>query len=206
MQKYGNLIPISCDVASVSSIEALVNTVKERHGYLNLLVNNAGVALNMLPRSLPRPPNADITELQQALLPGTHDDFAMAFNVHTTAAYYCSVYFLELLDAGNKRGNAPPGVTSQIITIASGGGFRKDDTVFSVSYTLSKAAAIHLGKLLAGFLKDWQIRSNVICPGIFPSCKWKFVLPLELHLGYSFVRLRGRTHRVLWSVADNDFP
>ena len=125
----------------------------------------------MLPK-IPRPPEANITELQQVMLVGTPDDFATSFSVNTTAAYYCSVLFLELLDAGNKRGNAPPGVTSQIITIASGGGFRKDDGVFSVSYTLSKAAAIQLGKLLAGFLKDWHIRSNVICPGIFPSRMW----------------------------------
>lgn len=61
------------------------------------------------------------------------------------------------------------GLTSQVITISSGGGFRKDESVFSVSYTLSKAATTHLGKMLAHFLKDWQIRSNVIAPGIFPS-------------------------------------
>ena len=75
---------------------------------------------------------------------------------------------LELLDAGNRRGNMR-GCTSQVLTVSSLGGFRRDERNFSVSYTLSKAAAIHLGKMLAHFLKDWQIRSNVIAPGIFPS-------------------------------------
>lgn len=155
-------------MSSTTSLKNLVNTVKGRHGYLNLLVNNAGVALNLLP-PLPTPQAGNIRSLQDALLrTGTRQDFAKSMDVNCTAAYYCTVLFLELLDAGNRRGNVK-GVTSQVITVASGGGFRRDDKVFSVSYTVSKTAAIHLGKMLANFLKDWQIRSNVIAPGIFPS-------------------------------------
>lgn len=174
-QRHGKLIPVQCDVSSSESIHALVSTVKKRHGYLNLLVNNAGVALNQLPK-LPTPQTGDIRSLQAALLTGQREDYATTFDVNVTAAFYCSVQFLELLDAGNKRGNIK-GVSSQIITVASGGGFRRDGKVFTVSYTLSKAAAIHLGKLLANFLKDWDIRSNVICPGVFPSggCSSKFL-------------------------------
>lgn len=144
-----------------------MDTVKGQHGYLNLLVNNAGVALNRLPK-LPTPQTGDIKTLQEILLTGPREDYAKTFDINVTAAFYCSIQFLELLDAGNKRGNMP-GVTSQIITLSSSGGFRRDDKVFTVSYTLSKGAAIHLGKLLANFLKDWDIRSNVIAPGIFPS-------------------------------------
>lgn len=144
-----------------------MDTVKGQHGYLNLLVNNAGVALNRLP-TLPTPQTGDIKTLQEILLTGPREDYAKTFDINVTAAFYCSIQFLELLDAGNKRGNMP-GVTSQIITLSSSGGFRRDDKVFTVSYTLSKGAAIHLGKLLANFLKDWDIRSNVIAPGVFPS-------------------------------------
>lgn len=144
-----------------------MDTVKGQHGYLNLLVNNAGVALNRLPK-LPTPQTGDIKTLQEILLTGPREDYAKTFDINVTAAFYCSIQFLELLDAGNKRGNMP-GVTSQIITLSSSGGFRRDDKVFTVSYTLSKGAAIHLGKLLANFLKDWDIRSNVIAPGVFPS-------------------------------------
>ena len=145
----------------------MVDTVKQRHGYLNLLVNNAGVALNQLPK-LPTPQTGDIRTLQAALLTGQREDYAKTFDVNVTAAFYCSVQFLELLDAGNKRGTMH-GLSSQIITVSSLGGFRRDDKVFTISYTLSKAAAIHLGKLLANFLRDWNIRSNVIAPGVFPS-------------------------------------
>lgn len=169
MQRYGNLIPVECDITSSESVRRLVSRVKAERGFVNLLINNAGVATNMLGRiPTPRDVAGDIRVLQNVLLPGTREDFATAFELNTTAAYYCTVQFLELLDAGNRRGNTP-GATSQIIVVASGGGFRKDDKVFSVSYTLSKMAAVHLGKMLAHFLKDWKIRANVVCPGIFPS-------------------------------------
>lgn len=155
-------------MSDIDSVQSLVDTIKARHGYINLLVNNAGVAYNLLPK-LPNPETGDIKAFQQVLLQaGSRTEFAYTMEMNVSAQYYCTLLFLELLDAGNKRDNMH-GVTSQIITVASGGGFRQDDKIFSVSYTLSKGAAIHLGKLLAHFLKDWQIRSNVIAPGIFPS-------------------------------------
>ena len=142
--------------------------IQARHGYLNLLVNNAGVAMNLLP-ALPTPQTGDIRAFRDAMLGAGHrDDFATTFDVNVTSAFYSTLLFLELLDAGNKRGNMP-GVTSQVISVASVGAFRRDDKVFTASYTFSKAAAVHMGKLLANYLKDWQIRSNVICPGVFPS-------------------------------------
>ena len=149
-------------------MRAVAETVRERHGYINLLVNNAGLAKNFLPK-LPGPGEVDMKKYQELLWnAGSPQDFAGAFDVNVSAVWYTAVAFLDLLDAGNKRGNTP-GVTSQILTVASGGAFRKDDKVFSVPYTLSKSAATHLGKMLAHFLKDWQIRSHVIAPGIFPS-------------------------------------
>lgn len=159
---------MQCDVCSTESVQKLVDTVKQRHGYINLLVNNAGVALNMFKEPLPTPQTGDIAAFARALENGPREDFARSFELNVTAAFYTTVRFLELLDAGNKRGNMR-GVTSQVLTVASLGGFRRDDKVFTVSYTLSKAAAIHLGKLLANLLKDWRIRSNVIAPGVFPS-------------------------------------
>lgn len=62
-----------------------------------------------------------------------------------------------------------PQPTSQVITISSSGAFRIDARVLSVSYTMAKSATTHLGRLLANLLADWGIRSNVLCPGVFPS-------------------------------------
>ena len=59
LQKFGNLIPVECDLNDNNSIQRLVDIVKARHGYLNLLINNAGLALNILPK-LPTPETGDI--------------------------------------------------------------------------------------------------------------------------------------------------
>ncbi|KAI9064602.1 NAD-P-binding protein [Trametes sanguinea] len=166
--RHGKLVPLQGDVTSRESMQAVADAIRQKHGFVNLLVNNAGMAKNFLPK-LPGPGQADMKKYQELLWnAGPPNEFSDAFDVNVTAAWYCAVAFLDLLDAANQRATMP-GVTSQIITVSSGGGFRKDDKVFSVPYTLSKAAATHLGKMLAHFLKDWNIRSNVVAPGIFPS-------------------------------------
>lgn len=144
---------------------ALVSRVGTERGHINLLINNAGVIFNNLPRSLP----TSIKDLQTILWnSGTPEEFDMTFKVNLKAPYYLTIAFLHLLDEGNKH-SKPRGITSQVITISSTGGLRRDEGTFSLSYSLSKNAAIHLGKMLTNLLNPHQIRSNVICPGLFPS-------------------------------------
>ncbi|KAL6304422.1 NAD-P-binding protein [Sparassis latifolia] len=171
----GNLIALQGDVTDRESLKAVTETIQARHGYVNLLINNAGIVRNVLPTPLPPPApgattDADgIVALQDLLWnAGTPEDFDTTFRVNTTAAFYCSVAFLRLLHAANLRTSTSQGGTSQVITISSGASFRKDGHT-SVSYSLSKIAVTHLGKSLAHMLKDWNIRSNVIAPGLFPS-------------------------------------
>jgi len=167
------MIPLQGDVASKESLKAMADTVKARHGYINLLVNNAGIQLAQQPK-LPTQAQAndDITLLQTLLWnTETLDSFGKTFEVNVTALWFCTVAFLALLHEGNKRslGDGGSGVSSQVLTMSSLASLRKDSSVYSLSYTLSKAAATHLGKLTGHYFKDWKIRSNVICPGIFPS-------------------------------------
>jgi NAD(P)-dependent dehydrogenase (short-subunit alcohol dehydrogenase family) len=121
----------------------------------------------------------DIKSFQSKLWnAGTPDEFTRTFDVNVKAVYYTTVAFLELLDAANKRpGRAPDSPISQVISVSSIGGLRRDDATFSLSYSVSKAAVTHLGKTLANVLRRWQIRSNIIAPGIYPSgtCNYLFV-------------------------------
>lgn len=41
-QKHGKIIPLEGDVTDRDSLLSLVDAVKNRHGYIDLLVNNAG--------------------------------------------------------------------------------------------------------------------------------------------------------------------
>lgn len=97
-----------------------------------------------------------------------------ALDVNVKALYYTTVVFLSLLDAGNRRHTSMSEPSSQVITISSYVGASThalglDELVNSLSYSSSKAAATHLGKTFASLLARWEIRSNVIEPGFFPS-------------------------------------
>ncbi|KAG9900976.1 NAD(P)-binding protein, partial [Aureobasidium melanogenum] len=108
------------------------------------------------------------------------------FQTNTSAIVAVSAAFLHLLDAGNrKRGwatgrrevqeraegadyDASDPRTSQIITVASIASFNRYLTA-GLAYSATKAGAAMLGKALATLLAPFAIRSNVICPGRFPS-------------------------------------
>ncbi|KAG2365088.1 hypothetical protein BDR07DRAFT_1399778 [Suillus spraguei] len=243
--RFGKLIPLQGDVTCRQSLTKLVETVRTRHGYIDLLVNNAGIARNILPSQLPSPLDGpadappSIKAFQSVLWDtGSPEGFAETFDTNVTAVYFTTVAFLELLHLGNlRRGDLPPVMslrppvvnkepcgndfsndqgsasfspseachslpprpssplaslpaglsstnfpqaahlpercipqpTSHVITISSSGSFRIDARVLSISYTMAKNACTHLGRLLANLLADWGIRSNVLCPGVFPS-------------------------------------
>ena len=122
---------------------------------------------------------------------GSPEDFAETFATNVTAVYYTTIAFLDLLHQGNMRQHQnnihdfishpdlasnsslprPPCYSSQVLSISSSGSFRYDAKVLSPSYTLSKSACTHLGKLLANLLSPWGIRSNVLAPGVWPTGK-----------------------------------
>ncbi|KAJ7676062.1 hypothetical protein DFH06DRAFT_1171385 [Mycena polygramma] len=198
INKHDKIIPLEGDVTERNSLLSIVDEVKNRHGYIDLLVNNAGIARNIYDHPLPSPedsspvsspqtpedsgsaPSAPCIKSFQASLwdNGSPEDFAETFSTNVTSVYYTTVAFLELLHQGNVRKQEkspspmylrPPHHSSQVLSVSSSGGFRLDAKVLSPSYTLAKAACTHLGKLLANLLAPWGIRSNVLAPGVFPS-------------------------------------
>lgn len=64
---------------------------------------------------------------------------------------------VEAVDVDDER-------LAQIITVASVGSYMRRATA-GLAYNASKAAAAHLGKMLATMLAEWGVRSNVIAPG-----------------------------------------
>ncbi|KAF5362882.1 hypothetical protein D9758_007043 [Tetrapyrgos nigripes] len=125
--RFNKIIPLEGDVTNRESLLSLVEVVKATHGYIDLLVNNAGIARNLYPHPLPSPLNPDpshhplsppaspsfgpspasIKSFQNALWDsGTPDDFAETFATNVTAPYYTTVAFLELLHQGNIRQQA----------------------------------------------------------------------------------------------------
>lgn len=200
--KFGKIISVEGDITDRESLLDIVEVVKTKHGYIDLLVNNAGIAKNLYPHPLPAPEepsnvrhppsppaspppglSAPSIKAFQSVLweTGSPEDFAETFATNVTAVYYTTIAFLDLLHQGNIRRqrfsrppstgslSRPPHHTSQVLSVSSSGSFRIDSKVLSPSYTLSKSACTHLGKLLANLLAPWGIRSNVLAPGVWPS-------------------------------------
>ncbi|KAG7088767.1 hypothetical protein E1B28_012733 [Marasmius oreades] len=123
--RFDNIIPIQGDITDRDSLLQVVQTIKDRHGYIDLLINNAATARNLYPHPLPRPfqesPSLEsipspppspscsqkppsIRAFQTSLWDsGSPEDFADTFATNVTGVYYTTVAFLDLLHQGNIR-------------------------------------------------------------------------------------------------------
>ncbi|KAF8743778.1 hypothetical protein AX14_000738 [Amanita brunnescens Koide BX004] len=121
--KFGKIIPLTGDITDRDSLLSIVEAVKAGHGYVDLLINNAGIARNLYTHPLPSPNDSpstgppsppdspsvgasapSIKAFQNALWDtGSPEDFADTFATNVTAVYYTTVAFLDLLHQGNIR-------------------------------------------------------------------------------------------------------
>ncbi|KAK7565558.1 hypothetical protein IWX49DRAFT_560107 [Phyllosticta citricarpa] len=188
------IVPLTCDITALASIREAVARIEADAGWLDVLVNNSG---RIGPSNKAALEAQSIEELRDVLLTGLTDDTLNEFNstliTNASSVVAASASFLPLLAKGNERRGwstaklAPNEVrkrdaakaqaagielsdhrSSQIITTASIAGFNRGITA-GVAYSASKAAAVHLGKILATLLVPWGVRSNVVAPGIYPS-------------------------------------
>ncbi|KAJ6063615.1 NAD(P)-binding protein [Penicillium canescens] len=179
----GAVVPVQCDITNCSSVSAAVAKIEDEIGYIDILINNAGV---QGPDHKPARDAETIEDLQKILLIDP-EGWQPTFAANSSAVVGVSAAFLKLLDAGNRRrgwegGKIPLGRprqrditgftdderSSQIITVGSISGLNRFITA-GLAYGASKAAAIHLSKMLTYLLAPWGIRSNVINPGVYPS-------------------------------------
>lgn len=178
------VVPVQCDITSPSSVSAAVAKIEAEIGYVDVLINNAGV---QGPDHKPARDAETIEDLQTILLTEP-ESWQPTFAANSSAVIGVSAAFLKLLDAGNRRrgwegGKIPLGRprrrditgfaeralvnderSGQIITVGSISGLNRFITA-GLAYSASKAAAIHLSKMLTYLLAPWGIRSNVINPG-----------------------------------------
>lgn len=185
------LTAISCDITDQSSVSAAASQVAKEAGYVDVLVNNAGVTGPQ--NGLQLYQAESIEQLRDTMLKDW-EGWPAAMAINTQSVIGVSAAFLPLLEAANtRRGWASGKVTgsgnprqqdkskleeigadldddrmAHIITIASVASFMRKSTA-GLAYNASKSAAAHLGKMMSSFLSEWGIRSNVVCPGPYPS-------------------------------------
>ncbi|KAK6203673.1 hypothetical protein LQW54_008879 [Pestalotiopsis sp. IQ-011] len=193
LQGEGVIVPVVCDVTSQESIDSAVTFIEKDSAYIDVLINNAGRA-----RPFYDPAAAKtIEELRDGLLEA-HLHTQDVLQTNTGRIIGASSSFLPLLHKGNvKRGWSDSKLsehalnkqqiatsdvrTSQIITVSSISGFERH-WLTGLAYSASNAAATHLGKVLATMLVPWNIRSNVIVPGLYPSEMTAFLSKDEIRI------------------------
>ncbi|WVQ69140.1 uncharacterized protein L199_007355 [Kwoniella botswanensis] len=150
----GDIVAIQGDVSTKEGCKAIADAIKAKESKIDILINCAGV-MRGWKSSIS---NHDDPDQVADLLWEGHDDDD--FNYSNSSVYFITAALVPLL-----RQSDFPSVT----VIASIAGLANQRAMGTVSYGVTKAAAIHLGKLLAGRLHPMKIRVNTICPGIFPS-------------------------------------
>ena len=131
-----DLLIVNCDLSKESEIDSMLNTIYKKYNNIDILINNAGIAIDTL------------------LEDKTKDNFIKTFEVNTIAPFLLSKK-IGLKMKENKYGN--------IVNISSTNGI---DTYYpeSIDYDASKAALISVSNNLANYLAPY-VRVNTICPG-----------------------------------------
>jgi NAD(P)-dependent dehydrogenase (short-subunit alcohol dehydrogenase family) len=133
---------IACDVTVAGDRDRLVETVMERHGRLDGLVNNAGVGAT------------------GPALKTSPEAFARVLDVNLTAPFA-----LSCLAASRMRANG----AGSIVNVASIMGLRSIGEIPDAAYVASKAGIIGLTRELASQWGRYGIRVNAVAPGFFAS-------------------------------------
>lgn len=168
--KNGKIAPLVGDVTSKESLQKIADHVSKEFNHLDVLICNSGASG---PRSQP-PPNKDgspatLAEIRDFAWNVSVEEFEQANMVNITGVWYTCLAFLPLLEATNKIRPAPSTMPRpQIITTSSIGAYNRVP-LGGFAYTASKAGVVHMMKSMSTLLGNFDIRCNVIAPGLYYS-------------------------------------
>ena len=162
----GQIIPLVGDITDKKDIERLAKELESKEKVLSILINNAGI--QETGKMNPSGENAE--EFRDNLFHSEgqeFDNWTSEYRTNVAQLYFTTGAFLPLLQRASENERGYSGTVINITSIS--GIVLKSQGHFS--YNASKAAAIHLTKMLASEIsnKGIKIRINSIAPGVFPS-------------------------------------
>jgi NAD(P)-dependent dehydrogenase (short-subunit alcohol dehydrogenase family) len=148
-------LAITCDVADPAGVTRALDTVRERFGRLDALVNNAGIAIF------------------KPILAVTYEDWQRVLAVNLTGPFLVTQAAAPLMrDSGG----------GAIVNITSISGLRA--STLRTAYGTSKAGLAHLTKQQAAELASLGIRVNAVAPGPVDTAMAKAVHTPEIRADY----------------------
>lgn len=131
-----NIMIVKCDLSSEENINNMLNKIYSRYNNIDILINNAGIAIDTIVESK------------------TKDNFIKTLEVNTIAPFLL-MKKIGIKMKENRYGN--------IVNISSNNGI---DTYYpeSLDYDASKAALISISRNMAEYLAPY-VRVNTVCPG-----------------------------------------
>lgn len=159
---------MACDITDKSQIKSLVDKIsKDEPGGIHLLVNNAGVALEDATKFKNHTPDWTSPDaISEHMLRSEWSAWQDTLNTNVTAHFFFTAYVLPLLGKGR---TSIKGYTPSVVNITSISGLMKGSSGGQFAYGSSKAAMIHLTRMMASTFSEAKIRVNTIAPGVFPS-------------------------------------
>jgi len=162
----GEIIPLTADITSKADIKKLVEHISSEEQCLCILINNAGIELHTQATQA-----ESASELSKNLFDDpdeTFDTWTETYRTNVPQLYFMTLAFLPLL---SKATELHHGYSGTVINISSISGIVKSSQ-HHYAYNASKAAAVHLTKMLAAEVSETnqiKVRINSIAPGVFPS-------------------------------------
>lgn len=136
----GKVLPHELDVTDSNSIDRLSKWVDREFGYLDIMVNNAGILYDTWQQAS----TADLNQVQEAI------------DTNTLGAWRMCQGFLPLIRQSK---------SGRIVNVSSGAGSLASMGASTPAYSTSKAALNAFTRSLAAELKGTEILVNAVCPG-----------------------------------------
>ncbi len=173
----GQAMAYPIDVSDVSAVQNMVADVAKKFGYINILVNNAGVAQTK--------PMMDLSE----------EDWDRIIAVNQRGSFFClqavaAQMIRQVPETIRQMADKPADIMNikseenvVLETLDTRTNFGKIVNLSSIAarrgrplsthYAASKAAIVSITQSAALALAPYRITVNAICPGIVPTPMWK---------------------------------
>ncbi|EKD17479.1 uncharacterized protein L3040_006594 [Drepanopeziza brunnea f. sp. 'multigermtubi'] len=186
----GKIIALPGDVSKKDEVARLVKEIESQEpNGIHLLVNNAGIARDDNTKySNSKPDFKSAQSISEHLMKSDPQAWAETFSTNVTSQFFVSAAFLPLVSNVDaqyyplqvipispgarvlaKSLASTPGSSPSIINITSISGVMKGSSAGQFAYASSKAAFLHLTRMMATTFAETHVRVNSIAPGLFPS-------------------------------------